>query len=173
MIRRIPVLRSLPFAGALAILLAVSLGVTPTMAHGGAELTLSPAQVPPGGSVTVKGEGVEAGEMFTIHIEGVSYQATLGTVAVGDDGDFHEEFVIPTDTPPGTYQVRATSQEGEVLSTELSVVADPGPVEPAAAEPSAEPMQLNRTKSTAQWVVILAGILGSAALGLVLVRTKE
>lgn len=159
--------------GALILLLGLSLGVTTASAHGGAELTVSPVVAAPGGTVTVKGEGVEAGETFTITVEGTTFQATLGTVTVGDDEDFHEEFTLPAEIPPGTYQVRAVSEEGEVLTAELTVEAGTAMAEPAApAEPSTEPMQLDRRRSTGELTVIIAGLLLSAGLGLVLIREK-
>jgi len=170
--------------GALALLIALGLGVDTTplglnlgtksaLAHGEATLTVSPTVVAPGSDITAKGEGVEAGETFSITLEGLTFQATLGTVTVGDDEDFHEEFTVPTDTPPGTYQVQATSAEGEVLTAELTVEAGAATAEAAApAEPSAEPMQLDRRKSTGELAVIVAGLLLSAGLGLALVRVR-
>ena len=155
----------------LILLLTQSLGAAIALAHGGAELTVSPPVATPGGNVTVKGEGVEAGETFTITLEGVTFQATLGTVTVGDDEDFHEEFTLPAEVPPGTYQVRAVSAEGEVLTAELTVEADTAVTEPATpVEPSAEPMQLDRHRSGGEFAVIITGLLLSAGLGLVLIR---
>lgn len=78
----------------------------------------------------------------------------------------------PVDAPPGPYQVRATSAEGEVITVELTIEAGAA-VSPAAAsaEPSAEPMQLDRSRSTGQWIVIIVGLVVSAALGLWLIRS--
>lgn len=156
------------WAGILVLLLALSLSITPALAHGEASLTVSPSVVAPGATISVKGEGVEAGEEFTITLEGVSFQATLGTVRVGDDEDFHEEFMVPTDVQPGVYQVRATSAEGEVLTAELTITANATTTE--QAEPSAELMQLDRSKTTTELAVIIAGLLVSVGLGLALVR---
>lgn len=144
------------------------------LAHGGAELTVSPTVTTPGGDITVKGEGVESGETFTITLEGLNFEATLGAVTVGDDEDFHQDFPVPADLPPGTYQVRATSVEGEVLTTELMVEAGATTTEQAApAAPSAELMQLERSLSTGQLALIIAGLVVIAAVGLWLVYARK
>ncbi len=161
------------WAGALALLLTLGLGlnILPALAHGEATLTVSPAVVAPGGTVNVEGEGVETGETFTITLEGTAFQATLGTVTVGDDEEFRQEFTIPAEAPPGIYQVRATSAEGEELTAELTIEAGMDTTEQATPlKPSAELMQLDRGKPTGQLVAIVAGLVVSAGLGLALVR---
>ncbi|MFQ6102645.1 MAG: hypothetical protein ACE5OS_15650 [Anaerolineae bacterium] len=120
-------------------------------------------------NVTVQGV-----EVFTITLEGLNFQATLGTVTVGDDEDFHQEFTVPADAPPGVYQARATSAEGEVLTAELTVEAGATTTEQAApSEPSGEPIQLDRRRSGGELVVIVVGLLASAGLGLALVRVRR
>ncbi len=153
------------------LILFPGLGGAVALAHGGAELTVSPIVAASGADITVKAEGVEAGEIFTITLEGLNVETTLGTVTVGDDADFHQEFSVPADTPPGSYQVRATSTEGEVLSTELTVEAGATTTEQVTpAEPSNEALQLERPRSTGQLTVIIAGLVIAAGLGLWLVR---
>lgn len=162
------------FTVVLTLLLAAGVSTVPASAHGEATLTVTPEVVMPGGTITVTGEGVEAGESFTITVEGMSFQATLGTVTVGDDEDFHQEFTVPADIPPGIYQVKATSAEGEVLTAELTVEAGPASAERAApAEPSAELMPLDRRRSGGELVTVVVGLLVSAGLGLALVRVRE
>lgn len=157
--------------GLLAALLWAGGNVGPVLAHGEATLTVTPAVVAAGAEITVKGEGVEAGETFTLTLEGLNFKTTLGTVTVGDDEDFHEDFVVPADTPPGTHQVRAASAEGEVLTAELSVTAGQAASPQAATlEPSAELMELERPRPAGQLVVLIGGLAVSAALGLWLVR---
>lgn len=159
---------------ALSLALVLGLKAGPALAHGEATLTVSPPVVAPGGTIKVEGEGVEAGEEFTITLEGMAFQARLGTVTVGDDEDFHQDFSVPADAPPGTYQVVATSEEGETLTAELTVESGATGTEPAApAEPSAELMQLDRGRSTGQLAAIIIGLLASAGLGLALVRVRQ
>ncbi len=166
-------LRSLLWSGALALILALTLNVGLTMAHGGAELTVSPAAAAPGDTITVEGQGLEAGEVFTITLEGMSFQTELGRATVGEDEDFHQQFALPREIPPGTYQVLAVSEEGERLSAELTIVGSTGGQPAAAPEPSAEPMDLDRTISAGQWVVIIAGVVASVGAGVILLRGRK
>ncbi len=158
----------------LALALMVVLSTSPLQAHGGAELTVSPSAVTPGSTVQVEGEGVESGETFTVRLEGLEVQVVLGSVAVGDDGDFHATFTVPADTPPGLYRVTAVSQEGETLTAELKVLdqAEAAPPE-VPSEPSAGWMSLDRSRSPGEWVVIGVTLLLSTGLGLILVRERR
>jgi hypothetical protein len=145
----------------------------PALAHGGAELTVTPATVAPGGTIQVKAEGVEAGEEFTITLEGLKGEVALGVVTVGDDEDFHEDYTLPADIQSGVYQVTAVSGEGEALTAELTVEAGAtGEETSAMPEPSAELMQLDRSKSVGEWAVVIVGLLLSAGVGLALVIKK-
>ncbi len=158
--------------GVLALLVStgLSLSARPVLAHGEATLTVSPAVAAPGASITVKAEGVEAGEEFTITLVGLNTQVTLGTVRVGDDEDFHEEFTLPSDLRPGIYQVQAVSAEGETLTAELTITTEATAAQEQPSEPSAEPMSLDRSKTPVELITITIGLLLSAGLGLVLVR---
>ena len=69
--------------GAVLLLLGLALlPAVPALAHGEAVMTVSPAVVAPGATINVEGEGVEAGEEFTISLQGVGFETTLGTVTV-------------------------------------------------------------------------------------------
>ena len=133
---------------------------------------MSPAVVAPGGTIEITAEGVEAGEEFTLTLEGINTQTIVGTVTVGDGEVFRQEFTVPPDTPPGSYQVVATSGEGERLTAELAVEAG-ATAQTSQAEPSAEPMQLDRNKSPVELTVIITGLVVSAGLGLALVWVRE
>lgn len=159
--------------GAVLLLLGLALlPAVPALAHGEAVMTVSPTVVAPGAIINVEGEGVEAGEEFTISLQGVGFDTTLGMVTVGDDEDFHQEFTIPADAPPGTYQEVAVSVEGETITSELTVEAGQTVAASVPAEPSAALMDLDRNKSPLEWGVIGVGLLISAGLGLALVRGK-
>ena len=158
-----------------AILLAMlAYAVMPALAHGGATLTVTPTQAEPGWQITLQGDGLEPGEVFTIRLEGLGDPVVLGEVPVdeGEDG-FSVAFDLPADLLAGPYQVTATSEEGESLSAELSVVsAAAAPEAVGVREPSAAPMELDRSRPALQTGLIVAALLASAALGVVLIRGK-
>lgn len=159
---------------ALILGLVTILQALPALAHGGAELTVTPTIVVSGGTVQVKAIGVETGEEFTIRLDGIQGQVALGTVTVGDEELFLADYTIPADTPSGVYQLTAVSGEGESVTVELTVEADATvAVTDPARQPSAKLMQLDRSKSVGEWVVIAVGLLVSAGLGLALVVVKK
>jgi len=117
---------------------------------------------------------MEAGETFTISLEGITYQTLLGEVTVGSDEDFHEEFDLPADITPGPYQIIATSPDGETITAELTVEVGIVDTEQGAPEePSNEFIELDRSKSGVELAVIIVGLIISAGLGITLVRVKE
>lgn len=158
---------------ALGIVFNLALGMGVAFAHGKAELTVSPTVVPAGGEIKVEAKGVEAGEQFTITLEGMSYRAVLGIVMAGDDEDFHQDFTIPADAPAGIYQVKADNGQGEVLTAEVTVEATSESLTRGEQiKPSAEPMALDRRKSAGQIATVIAGIFVAAALGVLLIRVR-
>jgi len=160
--------------GSLALMLVLTLGTYPAFAHGDAVLTVSPDAAALGETVTVAADGVEAGETFAIVLISMKVEFTLGSVTVSDDDDFHQDFTIPEDAPPGTYQVTATSEDGETLSAELVVLeAREGIAVQETTKPSEAPMDLDRSKSPTQISVIIALVALSVGLGTILVRTRK
>ncbi len=159
----------------LVLVLSLGVGIQRAFAHGDSVLTVSPEVVTVGESFTVKAERFEAGEKFRISLLGLSYEVILGDVIVGDDEDFHEDFVVPNDTPPGVYQVEAVSEEGETLVAELTVLASTTSTTSSAdsALPSNENVQLKRTRTPGEWFTIVALILTSIGLGVVLIRGRK
>jgi hypothetical protein len=156
-------------------LLSLAVLVLPSLAHGEATLTVSPAVAVADDSIMVSMEDVESGEIFTVMLVGLNFEATLGSIAVPDgEESASQEFTIPSDVSSGVYQIQAVSEEGESLSAELSIEA--GLVDSTAnevAEPSDELLQLDRSKSPLELVLIVGGIVISAALGLWLVITPR
>lgn len=144
------------------------MAATPALANGEASLTVSPTAVAPGETITVSGDGLEAGETFTIVLRGITVERTLGTASVAGDG-FERSFTVPADAPAGTYEVRATSEEGEVLTAELSVQGGAERTERTASD---ELMQLDRSRSSVELAVIGVLLLASTAVGVALVRRE-
>ncbi|MCC6611846.1 MAG: hypothetical protein IT320_00130 [Anaerolineae bacterium] len=155
------------------LLTAVLLGAISArvFAHGEATLVVTPTTVSPNSVIRVSGQEVEDGEVFVVTLESTTFIVTLGTVTVEGE-DFEQEFTIPDHVPAGTYQVRATTAEGEVISAELTVEAGAG-AESVAVEPSAALMELDRSKPIGQILAIAAVLLVSAGIGILLVRSKE
>jgi len=158
---------------AMITLLVLGLEVAVAFAHGEAALTVTPQVAAPNSVITISAEEVEDGEIFIITLEATTFTVRLGTATVEGEG-FREEFTIPSHVPPGVYQVTATTAKGEVISAELTVeTGETATQQTAVVEPSGEPMELDRSKPTAQLVAIVAGIIISAGLGVLLVRAKE
>lgn len=164
----------------LVIAVALSLATfSVALAHGQPVITVNPPLAAAGSNINVTGSDMEAGEVFTITLEGPRGSTKLGeatVVAQGDEGGFEVTLVIPADTPPGSYSVRAATSAGESTAADLTVTppssqasADPAMVQ----EPSGEAHVLPRTMSGG----LVAGVAGtavlSAGLGLWLVAKKE
>ncbi|HLF87946.1 MAG TPA: hypothetical protein VI451_03310 [Anaerolineales bacterium] len=117
------------------------------------------------------------GEHFTITLEGITGSMPLGEVEVsqteGEEGGFELTLVIPPETQPGFYTIRATSDEGETASADLTVTepSEEAIDQPATiSEPSGEPHELTRTKAAGQIATVLVLALVSLGAGGWLVR---
>ncbi|MCL5999592.1 MAG: hypothetical protein M1546_26535 [Chloroflexi bacterium] len=160
--------------GALLLaLLALGPGVMPALAHGKSELTVSPAEITPGGTVMLRASGVEPGETFTISLEGPQFRTTLGTVNVTQE-TFEQGYTVPASVPADVYQVRAVSEEGETLGAELTVSTIAGTAsQPESLEPTAELMQLTPYRAAGQIAVMMAAGVLSGLIGLWLARSRQ
>jgi hypothetical protein len=153
-------------------LLTFVITVTPVFAHGAPELTVSPTTVAQGDTITVSADGVEVDGTFTVVLQGMLYQATLGTAQATDDA-FDEDFTIPSDAPTGNYQVQATSDNGQQVAAELTISGAAGSETQSKATPAVGAMDIPRMKTTVQWIVIIGGLVVSLGLGLGLVVQKK
>jgi hypothetical protein len=158
---------------ALCLFAVLATAATLALAHGGATLTVAPATIAPGGTVTVKADGVEADATFTISLAGAQFKSVLGTVKTTQD-TFEQGFTIPANAPADSYQVQALGEDGDVISADLTVSAGAGATSPAESkEPTAALMQLDRSKPVLQTAVIACAALLSIALGIVLLRPRR
>lgn len=155
------------------LLIAVLLGAgsARVFAHGDAALVVTPTTASPNSVVRISGQGVEDGEVFVVTLESTTFVVTLGAVTVEGE-NFEQEFTVPDHVPPGIYSVRATTAEGELISAELTVEAGTE-TQSAVVEPSAALMELDRSKPFGQIGAIAAFLLFAAAIGVLLVRSKE
>ncbi len=141
---------------------ATFLSTTRGLAHGEPELTVEPSTVAAGGEVTITGAEMEDGEVFALTLEGMFDTFDLGEVSVSGEG-FSVQVTIPAEAAPGLYTLQAVSREGESVNVEITVLASSaeqdGDVAAAADRPSAEPLALERTRTTGDWLFVGALIL--------------
>lgn len=155
------------FLVALALIM-MTFGVA--WAHGQPVITVNPALVAAGSSITVVGSEMEAGEAFTISLEGTRGSTKLGEAtakAEGEEAGFEVTLAIPQDTPPGSYTIRAATSGGESTSADLTVTlpssqASAGPA--MQLDPSGAAHVLPRSKPAG----MVAGVVGTAILSAVL-----
>ncbi len=105
------------------------------LAHGAPALVVLQGTVAPGDKVTLSGDALgKDGDTVTLLLQGVTYQATLGTATLKDDSFDNGTFTIPRDAPPGTYVIRA--KNGQITATAQLEITAPAP---AAAPPHGAP----------------------------------
>ncbi|HAF11115.1 MAG TPA: hypothetical protein VIN63_00610 [Candidatus Limnocylindria bacterium] len=161
----------------LAAMFTLLVGATAAQAHGNPVIHVDPTIVAAGGVITAKGSQMEPDLEFTITLERVGNAITLGMVTArkdnpaAQDAVFSQAFAIPPDAKPGSYQVRATSPDGDTASADLTVT------EPTAAATAGAAMErmasgelqvLDRSKPLAETVgfAVVAAIAGVAGVWL-------
>src|SRR3989304_2895757 len=105
------------------------------LAHGEPIIRVDPPIVAAGGSITVTGTEMEPGEVFDLVLEGAATSVSLGQAAAegeGEEAGFVVTRAIPADLAPGSYRLRASTEEGESAVADLTVTA-------AAAQADAGP----------------------------------
>ena len=161
------------------LILFIALALMPVglvLAHGGPEITAEPTIVPAGGEITITGGEMEEGELFVITLEGMTDSILLGEAAVIEEegeGGFEATFIVPFDTPPGAYTVRAaTDDETALVEITITPPVEKASAEPAVAiqEPSGELHELDRSKPAVQIIGVVIAALASLGLGFWLVR---
>src|SRR5574337_429299 len=116
-------LRGLIILAALAI---VPIGVGIALAHGEPTIAVQPTIAAAGSQITVTGSDMEAGEVFTITLDGLAGSITLGEVTAtgeGKEGGFTATYTVPTNAAPGSYTVRAIARDGDGTTADLTVTA--------------------------------------------------
>jgi hypothetical protein len=163
------------------LILFVPLVLTPwggALPHGDPVIVVNPAVVAVGGRISVVGTEMDAGQQFTITLEGVMTSIPLGEAVASDEGGeggFETTLTIPNDTPPGWYTVRAASTEGKTAVADLTVTAPTAEAtnQPATVlKPTGELHQLDRSKSLGQIIAVIITALASIGLGFWLIRQR-
>ena len=125
-------------------------------------ITVEPAEVVPGGDVTITADGYQPGELVEITLN-----PTLATVAADQDGALSATVTVPEDTEPGQYQLTATGlTSGNWGEVTLTVVA-PVPTDDGTPQPpttDAAPATGDVRGELATTGASTAGLLGAAAL---------
>ena len=166
----------------LTILLALLIGATVVQAHGAPVLTLDPPIAAAGGTTIANGSQMEPDLEFAITLERAGKVITLGKATAtkdkpdADEAMFSQMVTIPSDTKPGSYQIRVTSADGDTASADLTVTevasaAKPGPAQVVTA--SGELHVLDRSKPVAQTAAL--GVIAAflAIVGIWMARRSE
>ncbi|GAA4473812.1 hypothetical protein GCM10023190_06730 [Enteractinococcus fodinae] len=131
-------------------------------------LEVEPAQVLPGGEVTITADGFEAGEEVEITLN-----PTLATVDADGDGTFSATVTIPDDIEPGEYTLGVTGLTsgnwGEVSLTVLTPAADSEMTVPPAPDATSTTGDVRSELATTG--ASASGLIGVAAALMVLVGT--
>lgn len=112
-----------------AMFVSALLGVTfalprIALAHGEPVIAPNTGVIAAGNQIMITGSGMEAGEEFTITLEGVSGSTPLGNAtatAEGEDAGFTASFTVPELVKPGTYTLKAVTDDGDGATADLTV----------------------------------------------------
>ncbi len=145
-------------------LLALAPGLA--LADGGSKgVTVSPLAPAPDETITVEGELLGPNSEVEVLLIGNGETVDLGEVQADEEGDFTQEFRLPADLAPGTYQVEATGDESATTQITVSGASGSEPGGAAQEEPVIETRPLGQSIG----LVALFGVL--VAGGLILARS--
>ncbi|HJW89144.1 MAG TPA: hypothetical protein VJ436_00740 [Anaerolineales bacterium] len=145
-------------------------------AHGEPVIAVQPSIAPAGGQITITGTEMESGEVFVIGLESTTNTIPLGEATAtgeGEEAGFVAMFTIPADVAPGSYTVRAETEEGEATTADLTVTESSSQASSAPAmvqEPTGDSHMLDRTKPKIYIAGVVFLALISLVFGLLLVR---
>ena len=161
-----------------ALLVIVPVGVGIALAHGTPTIAVEPTIAAAGSPISVTGSDIEAGESFTITLDGMAGSTVLGEVTAtgeGTAGGFIVTYTVPADTAPGSYTVRAIAVDGDATTADLTITAitDKANAGPAMAQdPSAAPHVIDRSKPAAELAAVFILAVLTGGLGLWLARPR-
>jgi len=110
---------------ALATLVVLVLALSPGLAwaHGEKGVTVKPLTPKPDQVITVNGELLGPNSEVEVSVIGNGMNMSLGEANADEEGDFTEEFRLPANLKPGTYQIKATGKES--ATTQITVSGAP------------------------------------------------
>jgi len=148
--------------------------VVAAYAHGGAEINAYPPSVAPGETLVVEGEDINANGPIAIFLDSVRGRLRLGQVQGDAEGNFKVSLTIPQDASAGRYLLKAIGSSGTTASMEVTITAVSSQVpttETRMATP--EEMKINRTRSTGEWIGLIAFLSGIAFVGTLLAWSRK
>lgn len=156
---------------------------TPAFAHGGGVIRLASNQVSVAGTLGVTGEKLDKNSSVKLELRGILDNYPIGDVKTDAAGAFSTSITLPPHAPAGAYTLVAIGADGDVAARASLTVGGAGGGSAAGAagaagtmagmpgmEATAEMMVLQHRTSVAEWVVIWALIIASAAAGAMLLR---
>ena len=165
------------FALVFAMTVSVALSVVfilprPAHAHGQPVIVPNAPIIAAGDVITITGSDMEAGEVFTLTLEGISGSSLLGSataIAAGEEAGFTATFTVPESIKPGTYTLKAATADGDGATTDLTVTppasqASAAPIEARMA--SGELHAVERPRSVGLLIGVIVAMLISGALGI-------
>lgn len=167
--------------GLLVVLAAALVAAVP---HGKGRLVLPHPSAAAGEALHVRGEGFAPGSVRLV-LRGALATYEMASVTVGRDSAFALAWPVPADARSGAYRLVAVAPDGdEITRADVRITEaarapahvghgdeSAGPVaHDAAAGARAGPMPLERTRSPAEWAVIVLLWVASAAGGWALLR---
>lgn len=161
--------------------------VAPVSAHEKGAIRLTNKSVPAGGELLIKGDKLPKANSVLLSLKGALATHSLGEVATTAAGTFDTRIKLPVAAKPGAYVVIVEAGDGDELARADVVVteaaahdmstmaASPNSTAGAAeaAHPTAAMMELNVTRSGAEWGAIVLIIALSVGGGLAMLASAR
>ncbi len=159
---------------ALLMLVVVSLVVTPVvaMASSGlpATITMKPAAAGPGSTVEVTGIDFPGDQLVEVLLFTSAGSSDLAVIMASDEGYFRSFVTLPSDTPAGLWEMRASALDGTTASHAFDAASAPTVDAAGAVTLSAEASLAGRSGNSSTDImvmlvlaVLLAAVGGAAA----------
>ena len=161
------------------------------LAHGTEpRLEIDVERLNPGGVIVVRGVDFEFEELISLSLIGQDVEISLGDITVDTEGVFTQIITLPVDLSEGFYNFRATTDDHEILSPQLTVwgsavvegdeqrtdedtLLAPMPTIPVSDSISAPPPaseQLDTSSSNNLWLITAFIALGVRGVVMFIVR---
>lgn len=175
--------RTIPTTVFLALVLA-----TPLSAHEKGAIRLLKKEVAAGGELVVRGERLPKDDSVKLTLKGALAMHSLGDVATTATGTFEARIKLPVAAKPGAYVVIVVAGDGEevaradvvvtqAMAHDMSAMATPTPDSTVAngeqAHPTNAMMELDATRSGAEWGAIILIIALSVGGGLAMLASAR